>query len=137
MSCVGSGLWKIHGTQDIGRDEVDLFQGKEITVTVTCQKLMTIAECSCRMTEYAEPDGSRLITIMDGQDGTPVRLVLDRQCILNGCKNSGLFKTCKKNLLQAMRQYNGNIPNPDSEVVACLELASLQKPEKKQKRHSM
>ena len=106
-------------------------EGHNVTVTVTCQRLMSIAECSCRMTGYAEPDGSRLITIMTGEDGTPVRLVLDRECILQDCRKSGLYRTCKKNILQALRQYYGT-ERPDAEVIACLEL-SLRKPEKNRK----
>jgi hypothetical protein len=54
----------------------------EISVTITCQKLASLAECSCRMTGYADPDGKRLITVMRSQDGTPVHLILDRRCIL-------------------------------------------------------
>lgn len=67
----------------------------DISVTITCQRLADLAECSCRMTGYADPNGKRLITIMQSQDGTPVRLVLDRQCILTNCLETGAFNNCR------------------------------------------
>lgn len=100
---------------------------KGVTVTVTCQKLMSLAECSCRMTEYADPDGKRLITILDSQDGTPVRVVLDRQCLLSGCCKSGLFRTCKGTILRMLHQYYSRLGKPEEEVIACLEFENLQR----------
>ena len=99
---------------------------RAVTVTVTCQRLMKIAECSCRMTEYADPGGSRLITVIDGQDGTPIRLVLDPQCILNDCGKSGVRRGCRRNILSALYKNDGNIV-PKEEVIACLELENLQR----------
>lgn len=57
-----------------------------ISVTVTLQQLMEITECSERMTEYADKDGSLLITTVRSQQGESVRLILDRQCIHNSCR---------------------------------------------------
>ena len=91
----------------------------EISVTVTCQKLVSLAECSCRMTGYADPDGKRLITIMRSQDGTPVRLVLDRNCIATDCIKAGAFHTCPlKTLRVCKRMQNLNFYGKDA--VVCL-----------------
>ena len=53
------------------------------SVRVTCQELNDLANCGLRMTESADPEGSRLITVLNTLDDMPVRLVLNRQCI--GC----------------------------------------------------
>jgi hypothetical protein len=75
----------------------------EISVTVTCQRLVSLAECSCRMTGYADPDGKRLITVLQSLDGTLVRLVLDRSCIATDCIKTGASHTCTLKALRACR----------------------------------
>ncbi len=57
-----------------------------VSVRVTCQELNDLAQCGRRMTEYADPEGSCLITVLNTLDDMPVRLVLNRQCI--GCVGS-------------------------------------------------
>ena len=52
-----------------------------VKVTVTDTQLDELAQCSHRMTDYADVNGSLLITIFSGQNGVPVRLVLDKSCI--------------------------------------------------------
>lgn len=54
-----------------------------IDVMVTTEQLIKMAECSKRMTNYADVDGSLLITIIRSQQGVPVRLILDKRCINN------------------------------------------------------
>lgn len=91
----------------------------EISVTVTCQRLVSLAECSCRMAEYADPDGKRLITVMRSQDGTPVRLVLDRDCIATDCIKAGVFHTCALKALRACRNMQ-SLKLHRREAVVCL-----------------
>ena len=52
-----------------------------VNITVTPQQLLELAECSQRMTSYADPNGSLLITVISSQQGEPVRLILDKQCV--------------------------------------------------------
>jgi hypothetical protein len=52
-----------------------------VNVIVTDTQLVELAQCSRRMADYADVDGSLLIAIVESQDGMPVRLVLDRSCI--------------------------------------------------------
>jgi len=52
-----------------------------VNIAVTPQQLMELSECSQRMTSYADPNGSLLITVISSQQGVPVRLILDRQCV--------------------------------------------------------
>ncbi len=70
----------------------------EVTVTVTSRELMRLAECGDRMTDYCDPDGSRLITVFCGQDGTAVRLVLDRRSILDNWQRFGPSKILKRKI---------------------------------------
>jgi hypothetical protein len=105
-------------------------QNRMVTAMVTCQRLMRIAECSCRMTEYADPGGSRLITIINGQDGTSIRLVLEPECILNNCEKFGLHRACRHSIFRALYESIGNI-TPKKDVIACLELENLQRSTKK------
>lgn len=101
-----------------------------VTITVTCQRLMSLAECSCRMTEYADPGGSRLITTINGQDGTPIRLELDPQCIFNSCQQSDLHSACQQQILSTLYCKNKNTCSGE-DVIACLELENLQRSIKK------
>lgn len=48
---------------------------------VTSEELMAAARCACRMTSYAEPDETLLITSLTARDGTAVRLILDQHCL--------------------------------------------------------
>ena len=52
----------------------------KMNLIVTAEELMEAAQCACRMTGYAKPDDHLLITRLTAEDGTPVRLVLDRRC---------------------------------------------------------
>jgi hypothetical protein len=52
-----------------------------MNVIVTVAQLVELAQCSRRMTDYADVNGSLLITILSTQSGVPIRLVLDRSCI--------------------------------------------------------
>lgn len=78
-----------------------------ITVTVSCQELLDLAFCSCRMTDYADPEGKRLITILQSADGTQINLVLDKRCIIErrfevkqlSHKNFQEVKTMKKKIV--------------------------------------
>lgn len=94
-------------------------KNREISVTVTCQKLVSLAECSCRMTGYSDPNGKRLITILQSLDGTPVRLVLDRNCIATDCIKAEAFHTCALKALRICeRMQNLNVYG--KEAVVCL-----------------
>lgn len=52
-----------------------------VCVTVTVDELQELSACSRRMVQYADPNGSCLITRLSGQDGTPVKLLLARECL--------------------------------------------------------
>ena len=67
---------------------------KSVSVTMTCQELLSLAACSCRMPGYADPDGSRLISIKQSREEIPVRQILERECI--GCSCTGCNRPCRK-----------------------------------------
>lgn len=60
-----------------------------VNITVTPQQLLELAECSQRMTSYADPNGSLLITITSSQEGEPVRFILDKHCIASEEQKTG------------------------------------------------
>ncbi|MVB10450.1 hypothetical protein CAFE_11390 [Caprobacter fermentans] len=90
----------------------------EISVIVTCQQLAGLAECACRMTGYADPNGNRLITVMQSENGTPVRLVLAQQSILTNCLKTGVFRACV--LSPPPREKTKRICIPRKEALVCL-----------------
>jgi len=51
-----------------------------ISVTITATELVKLATCSQRMTGYADPDEGLLITVLNSQEGVPIKLVLDKHC---------------------------------------------------------
>ena len=52
-----------------------------ISLTVTAARLRKLADCAERIPGYADLNGSLLISVLRSDDGTPVRLILDRKCI--------------------------------------------------------
>lgn len=50
-------------------------------LTVTEKDLIEAAQCAHRMTGYADPDERLLITRLTSDNGTPIRLILDRHCL--------------------------------------------------------
>lgn len=73
------------------------------SVTVTCQELNDLADCSQRMTEYADPEGSRLIAVLNVCGEVPVRLILDRQCVgcIGGCCRTEVCEAKIKEITKA------------------------------------
>jgi hypothetical protein len=64
-----------------------------INVTITAKELLRLAACSQRMTGYADSEEGLLITVLNSQEGIPVKLVLDKHC----CKK----KRCNRILLNS------------------------------------
>ena len=64
-----------------------------VKVTVTDTQLDELAQCSHRMTDYADVNGSLLITILSGQNGVPIRLVLDKSCIHAKEERTSIFNS--------------------------------------------
>lgn len=52
-----------------------------ISLTVTDAQLERLADCAHRMPDYADADDSLLITVLQSDNGTPVRISLDKQCL--------------------------------------------------------
>ncbi|QNK41540.1 hypothetical protein [Caproicibacter fermentans] len=48
---------------------------------VTADELMEAARCASRMTGYADPDERLIITCLTADNGTQIRLILDRSCL--------------------------------------------------------
>lgn len=65
-----------------------------MNLIVSAKELMEVAQCAKRMTGYADPDGKRLITIMQSQEGIPIKVILDKNCITD-CSRSGTY-TCAR-----------------------------------------
>lgn len=79
-----------------------------VSVMVTCQELNELADCGRRMTEYADSEGTRLITVLYTHDGIPVRLILDRQCI--GCiGNCCRTEVCRAKVVKISQARVGNL----------------------------
>ena len=53
-----------------------------ISLTLTAAQLRKLADCAERIPGYADPDESLLISVLRGDDGTTVRLNLDRRCVV-------------------------------------------------------
>lgn len=56
--------------------------GQAINLTVTAARLRQLADCAERIPGYADPDGSLLISVLHSENGTPIRLILDKQCLI-------------------------------------------------------
>ena len=67
---------------------------QSLSVTVTCEELMQLASCACRMTTYADPNSPCVISLLYTQSGIPVRLVLDRVCIRGADEADSEVITC-------------------------------------------
>lgn len=52
-----------------------------ISLTLTAARLRKLADCAERIPGYADSDESMLISVLQSDDGTTVRLNLDRQCV--------------------------------------------------------
>ena len=51
------------------------------SITATAAQLERITSCANRMISYADPGGSLLIAVLQSDNGTSVRINLDRQCL--------------------------------------------------------
>lgn len=59
-----------------------------VNVTITDTKLIELAQCSRRMTEYANENDGLLIIAMNSMENVQVRLKLDKSCIRNSGKKA-------------------------------------------------
>jgi hypothetical protein len=59
-----------------------------VNVTITDTKLMELAQCSRRMTEYADENDGLLIITMNSIENVKVGLTLDKSCIRNSDKKA-------------------------------------------------
>lgn len=52
-----------------------------MNLIVSAEELMEAAKCASRMTSYADPEETLLITSLTASNGTPIRLILDRHSL--------------------------------------------------------
>jgi hypothetical protein len=64
-----------------------------VNVTITDTKLMELAQCSQRMTEYADENDGLLIIAMNSKENVLVRLKLDKSCIRSSLKKAAAFNS--------------------------------------------